>query len=127
MDTSIGDLYNVAMVCHEANRAYCLTIGDNTQKPWKEADEWQKQSSMVGVKGLVDNPSLTPEELHAMWCGQKLQDGWRYGTEKDAEAKTHPCMVPYNQLPEDQQMKDHLFHAIVRTLLKLPPGFVHVQ
>lgn len=34
------------------------------------------------------------------------QAGWRYGPRKDNDAKTHPCLVPYAQLPPDEQDKD---------------------
>jgi hypothetical protein len=35
----------VARVCHEANRAYCQTLGDNSQPAWDDAPEWQKDSA----------------------------------------------------------------------------------
>jgi hypothetical protein len=47
---------------------------------------------------------------------QKVKDGWVLGHIKDGAKKTHPCMVPYNQLPEGQRKKDHLFRAIVLAL-----------
>ncbi len=43
---------------------------------------------------------------HANWIEYKLDDGWVYGEEKDPVKKTHPCMVPYDELPHDQRMKD---------------------
>jgi hypothetical protein len=46
----------------------------------------------------------------------KLSQGWRYGEVKDAVAKTHPCMVPFEQLPVEQQAKDRLLLAIVKAL-----------
>ncbi len=42
--------------------------------------------------------------------------GWRYGLKKDPAAKTHPCLVPYWQLPAEQRRKDGLFAAIVAAL-----------
>jgi hypothetical protein len=48
---------------------------------------------------------------------QKKREGWVYGEEKNAEEKTHPCMVPYDQLPKEQQFKDALFGAVVRSVL----------
>lgn len=47
----------------------------------------------------------------------KEEDGWVYGPEKDAEKKVHPCMVPYDQLPKEQRMKDVLFGAVVRAMV----------
>ncbi|MNE60391.1 RyR domain protein [compost metagenome] len=43
---------------------------------------------------------------------QKTRDGWVYGKEKRPEVKMHPCMVPYDQLPQEQRSKDYLFKAI---------------
>jgi hypothetical protein len=48
----------------------------------------------------------------------KKKDGWVYGEVKDAEAKTHPCIVPFEELPEFQKKKDALFCAIVDSLKK---------
>jgi hypothetical protein len=46
----------------------------------------------------------------------KVAAGWHYGEVKDAEAKTHPCMVAYEELPFEQRVKDHVFRAIVSAL-----------
>ena len=62
---------------------------------------------------------LTPEESHNGWLAHKEKEGWVYGTIKDAVAKTHPCMVPYSQLPPEQRIKDHLFSTVVREMTRL--------
>ncbi len=108
---------DIASVVHDANRAYCITQGDYSQLPWMECPEWQKTSAMNGVAAIRSNPSTTPEQSHEGWMAEKLANGWKYGESKDADAKTHPCIVPYNELPEFQRTKDHLFGAIVRILL----------
>ena len=38
---------------------------------------------------------------------------------KDAEKKTHPCIVPYSDLPVVQRAKDYLFREVVHTLAKI--------
>lgn len=103
-----------ARAAHEANRAYCIALGDNTQVPWDEAPEWQRASCIEGVKGVIKGS--TPEESHAGWLRHKEADGWVYGMEKDPEKKTHPCMVPYAELPMSQRMKDHIFVGVVRSM-----------
>lgn len=108
----------IARVCHEANRAYCLALGDGTQKPWDEAPDWQRESAIKGVEFLLANPLANPIDSHVSWQRQKEADGWVYGATKDEAKKTHPCMVPYHELPEAQRRKDHLFAAIVRALTK---------
>ena len=39
-----------------------------------------------------------------------------YGPVKDLDAKQHPCMVPFEQLPVEQQAKDYIFRAVVHAL-----------
>jgi len=106
----------IARVCHEANRAYCATLGDYTQLLWSDAPDWQRDSCVAGVKAALANPEQTPESSHRGWMELKLAEGWRYGPVKDAEARTHPCMVAYEALPEEHRRKDTLFLAIVRAL-----------
>jgi hypothetical protein len=101
----------IAELCHEVNRAYCRSIGDESQLPWSEAPEWQKCSAINGVKFHLENDT-TPEDSHINWMNEKLADGWVYGEVKDPEKKTHPCIVPYHELPQEQRSKDYIFKAI---------------
>ena len=105
----------IARVCHEVNRAFCQSIGDYSQPRWDDAPQWQKSSAIDGVNSYIDE-AKTPAQMHQSWYDQKVADGWVYGEVKDANAKTHPCMVPYDELPEQQRTKDHLFIAVVETL-----------
>lgn len=104
-------LENIARVCHEANRAYCLSLGDTSQPSWDDAPEWQRTSAMLGAA-----LGTWPRQSHEKWLEVKRADGWTYGPIKDPVAKTHPCMVPYDELPREQQKKDELFCAIVKVL-----------
>lgn len=106
----------IARVCHDANRAYCITQGDESQLPWPDAPDWQRESAINGVRFHRSNPSSTPADSHNNWLKEKIADGWVYGEVKDPNAKTHPCVVQYDQLPAFQRVKDHIFVAIVRTL-----------
>jgi hypothetical protein len=110
--------YAIAKVAHEANRAYCETIGDNSQPPWNAAPEWQRESAINGVAYHRKNGlAATPERSHENWLAEKEADGWTYGEEKDVNAKTHPCYRPYWELPADQRIKEALFAGVVRSLL----------
>ena len=109
-------LEGIARVAHEANRAYCASIGDHSQKPWDEAEDWQQQSAMAGVLAILGGEVTSPEGSHEGWCNKRHAQGWRWGPVKDTEAKEHPCMVPYELLPEEQRAKDRLFFAIVEAL-----------
>lgn len=106
----------IARICHEANRAYCQTIGDFSQNHWLDAEQWQRDSAITGVNFILNNPDAPDSATHDSWLKEKVDAGWVYGDVKNAEKKTHPCIVPYEQLPVEQQKKDALFKAIVNAL-----------
>ena len=106
----------IAKVCHEANKAYCESIGDFSQPSWEDATGWQQDSAIDGVKFHMANPESKPWDSHNNWMDEKLKSGWKFGPIKDPEKKEHPCLVAYELLPKEQQAKDALFIAIVRAL-----------
>lgn len=109
---------DIAKVAHEINRALCKAFGDNTQMSWDEAEQWQRDSALEGVRLHLADPNLLPSSSHDAWSKDKRNHGWKWGEVKDATAKTHPCLVPFYQLPQDQQAKDFLFAAVVRGLAR---------
>lgn len=106
----------IARVCHEANRAWCVARDDGSQRGWLMAEPWQRESVIKGVEFALANPDASASGLHDAWMADKERDGWVYGEMKDPIKKTHPCIVPFEQLPPMQQTKDHLLCAIVRAL-----------
>lgn len=106
----------IAVACHEANKAWCQANGDHSQKSWNEAEGWQRASAIKGVEFRIANPDAGHDAQHNAWMAEKVADGWVFGEVKDASAKTHPCIVPFDQLPEFQRKKDGLFCAIVDAL-----------
>jgi hypothetical protein len=107
----------IAAITHETNRAYCAIIGDHSQPFWADAPNWQRESAIEGVRTIALNPTQTPSANHVAWMAKKLADGWMYGEKKDPEKKLHPCIGPYELLPEEQRIKDSLFLAVVKALL----------
>jgi len=105
----------IAFVCHEVNKAYCEALGDFSQLPWEDAPEWQRYSARVGVN-LHVVADVGPEVSHMSWMAQKLDEGWLWGPVKDSVAKTHPCIVPFDKLPREQQAKDFIFRAVVHAM-----------
>jgi hypothetical protein len=95
----------IAQVCHEVNRAYCEALGDHSQVAWNDAPEWQRSSARMGVD-LHFMGDFGPEASHISWAKQKLEEGWKWGPEKNIELKEHHCLVPFSELPVAQQAKD---------------------
>lgn len=107
---------NIAYVCHEANRAYCRTIGDNSQVDWVTAPAWQKESARKGVLHCLEYPEAGPHASHMNWMAERHRDGWTWGETEDGKAKTHPGMKLWADLPFEQRVKDCLFVDIVRAM-----------
>lgn len=109
----------VARICHETNRAYCVALADGSQEQWEFAPEWQRQSAINGVIFHRNNPEASPNASHESWLAEKRAAGWTYGPMKNPELKEHPCFVRFERLPAEQQAKDKLFKAIVDQLRDL--------
>jgi hypothetical protein len=105
----------IATVVHEANRGMQMIQGDPCpSSTWAVESDEIKQSVIAGVRRA--RQGATPRQLHHEWFGDKLEAGWTFGPIKDGVKKTHPCMVPYDQLDRDQRAKDEVFIAIVSVL-----------
>lgn len=115
-------LLTIAIMCHNMNRAVCIAFGDNSQPDWDDLTDDLKDSTMDGVRFVLENPEATPADQHQNWMDTRIADGWQYGEEKDVENKIHPCLVPYEELPEAQKAKDHIFRATVENMMKLERG-----
>lgn len=113
---------DIATVCHEANRAICEAFGDLSQKPWAEAEQWQRDSAIAGVRFAMEHPDAPASAQHDAWAADKLRDGWTYGPVKNPAAKEHPCLVAYEELPPEQRVKDYVFKAVVNSLAPKPVG-----
>lgn len=109
------DEESVARICHEANRAFCRFLGDDSQPAWDDAPDWQRSSAINGVRFHLNNPDAGDSASHDNWMAEKVAAGWVYGETKDPDATppTHHCIVPFERLPRDQQFKDSLFRTIV--------------
>ena len=59
---------------------------------------------------LADDLLLLTETLarnaHEIWAQQRLADGWTFGPTRDDKAKQHPCLIPYEELPESEKEYD---------------------
>ena len=46
------------------------------------------------------------KNVHEVWAETRIRQGWKYGRQRDDEKKTHPCLVPYSELPEEEKEYD---------------------
>lgn len=106
----------IARVAYEAVRAYAATISESMPS-WEQAPGWMKASSINGVEFMLAMPEAAAADVHDEWCDHKRAAGWQYGTRKDPDKKTHPCLVPFHELPLEEQAKDKIFAAVVKAFI----------
>lgn len=46
------------------------------------------------------------KNVHEVWAQNRISQGWKYGSRRDDALKTHPCLVPYEELPEQEKQYD---------------------
>jgi len=46
------------------------------------------------------------ENTHEVWATGRINDGWTYGEQRDDSKKKHPCLIPYDELPESEKEYD---------------------
>lgn len=49
---------------------------------------------------------LIAENVHEVWAKSRMEEGWTYGEERNDKQRKHPCLVPYNELPEEEKAYD---------------------
>lgn len=55
---------------------------------------------------LLELTEKIAENVHDVWAVGRIEQGWTYGTERNDELKTTPCLVPYSELPNSEKEYD---------------------
>ncbi|MBN2088150.1 NAD-binding protein, partial [candidate division KSB1 bacterium] len=79
----------------------------------------------ISVSGKQPPAKMTVEEIeilakmeHNRWKAERLLKGWTYAPERDDVNKKHPCIVPWEDLPEDERDKDRQQVRDIPNILK---------
>lgn len=66
----------------------------------------------LDLRDVILDPALDSlveelaENVHETWAKGRMDDGWTYGPVRDDAKKHHPCLVPYDDLPESEKEYD---------------------
>ena len=64
-------------------------------------------TSAVQLPGKLDVlGELIAKNVHEVWAQSRMEEGWTYGKERNDELKQHPCLIPYEDLPEEEKAYD---------------------
>ena len=82
-------------------------------EPWSTRDEaFRKQYLEITAKMMGPDRFKSPEDAHDSWWDAYVELGWTYGPVRDADAKTHPDMVPFAELGWEERVKDAVWIAL---------------
>ncbi len=55
---------------------------------------------------LLELTEQIAENAHDFWALGRIREGWTHGPTRDDSLKTHPDLVPYDELPEGEKEYD---------------------
>ena len=69
------------------------------------------------LEQLVEQMS---KNVHDVWAETRIAQGWTYGKQRNDELKTHPCLIPYEELPEsEKEYERNTVQETLRLIMKL--------
>ena len=86
-----------------------LSMSINKKDVMEEKKYKQQPIDTTGVelpKELEVLIEQMSKNVHEVWSETRIQQGWTYGEQRNDELKTHPCLIPYEELPESEKEYD---------------------
>ena len=71
-------------------------------------------SSIALPEQLMPLIEIIAKNVHETWAHKRFAEGWTYGCKRNDDLKTHPCLVPYDQLPDEEKEYDR--NTVLNTL-----------
>jgi RyR domain len=84
------------------------------QPEWARVPDAMRARVLAMVRGY--KAGITPRQAHERWLEAMAADGWHYGPHKDSVARTHPNMMAYSDLPQEQKIKNAMSQQITMVL-----------
>lgn len=64
-------------------------------------------TSLVSLESeLLQLAERLAENTHDAWAKERFSQGWKYGPRRQDATKEHPCLIPYELLPEEEKVYD---------------------
>lgn len=105
--------------CNGCKRKKCSKC-QKAQDTWKDLSPFERASNIA----LIDHRPVKEEYLkgyessnvnlklelmrieHERWCRLYYLHNWQFGSDHNAASRTHPCLRPFDELPEDMKKYD---------------------
>jgi ryanodine receptor 2 len=63
-------------------------------------------SAILLSNDLLELTEQLAENAHDHWAKRRIAEGWTFGATRNDEARQHPCLVPYDELPDSEKQYD---------------------
>ena len=63
-------------------------------------------TNVVLPQELMNLAEEIAKNVHEVWSKSRMSEGWVYGPVRDDEKRETPCLVPYEELPEEEKAYD---------------------
>lgn len=75
---------------------------------------------------LIELSEVMSKNVHEVWAQTRINQGWQYGAERDDAKKLHPCLVPYEELTDEEKVFDkNTSEETLKLIMKL--GFTIIK
>lgn len=68
----------------------------------------EKTDDIILDQSLNELMEKMAKNTHENWAKQRISEGWIYGAQRDDVSKAHPCLIPYEDLPEQEKEYDRI-------------------
>lgn len=98
----------------------------NQSKESVQAENDQYNPNPISTDDITLSPEILElsekiaENVHEVWAQSRIAEGWTYGPQRDDAKKEHPCLVPYDELPEIEKEYDrNTSQETLKVIMKL--------
>ena len=66
----------------------------------------KETSDIILPRELNELAEQIAKNVHEVWAQNRIKQGWTYGKERSDALKQHPCLIPYEELSEEEKDYD---------------------
>lgn len=108
----------IAMLAHGVVAGYRKAMGLEPMPPFSDLGAAEQDELLENVDFWLANPSAPIAASHEAWLVRGIAEGWRLGETLDMQAKLSPFIRPFDTLPKDMVVMEHLFRAAVDSVTR---------